>query len=551
MSRRISYFKQKGDPYIFASGLGLVIALGMVAWIITIILSRGLSFFWPRDMVQITTTGGETYLGELWAREDAIQLDADGHKIPVKQTQLKIGNRDIYGIDFTWIRNENIAEQAQPENAVTFERLEYGNFYGFIEAVHSGDAEYGADHPDLYPKARQAFRLAREKREQLIETQEALTELSEPLTRLQREIALLEISPEGRSDEGQQRLDEMRRSAEKMEQEIAAEYQALTGQYEKLYLEERGIYLVVRTAEGEEKDLHLSEVVRFFRPNQMNVFAKSWHYAGKLWEFVADDPRESNTEGGVFPAIFGTVVMVLLMSIAVVPFGVMAAIYLNEYARQGPVTRLIRMSVNNLAGVPSIVFGVFGLGFFIYFVGGSIDQLFFSDKLPEPTLGTGGILWASLTLALLTLPVVVVATEEGLLAVPRANKEGALALGSTRWQMIRKVVLPNAMPGILTGLILAISRGAGEVAPLMITGVVKLAPTLALDATFPFLHLDRKFMHLGFHIYDVGFQSPNVEAAKPMVYSTALLLIVIVVLLNIIAIYIRNNLRKKFKSSTF
>ncbi|MCB0316137.1 MAG: hypothetical protein KDH84_23285, partial [Calditrichaeota bacterium] len=221
MSRRISYFKQKGDPYIFASGLGLVVALGMVTWIIAVILSRGLSFFWPGDLVQITTSGDETYLGELWAQEDAIQLDADGHKIPVKQTQLKIGNRDLYGMDFTWIRDKNITEQAYPENAVTFERLEYGNFYGFIEAVHSGDEQYGADHPELYTKARQAYRLAREKREQLRETQEAMTELSEPLTRLQREISLLEISPEGRTDEGLQQLEEMRRSAEQLEQEIA------------------------------------------------------------------------------------------------------------------------------------------------------------------------------------------------------------------------------------------------------------------------------------------------------------------------------------------
>ncbi|MFQ5583761.1 MAG: phosphate ABC transporter permease PstA [Calditrichia bacterium] len=283
----------------------------------------------------------------------------------------------------------------------------------------------------------------------------------------------------------------------------------------------------------------------------MSVWSKSLLYVEKLWEFISAQPRESNTEGGVFPAIFGTVMMVLLMTIAVVPFGVLAAIYLNEYAKQGTLIRVIRLSVNNLAGVPSIVFGVFGLGFFIYTVGGSIDQLFFSNKLPQPTFGTGGILWASLTLALLTLPVVVVATEEGILAVPRGNKEGALALGATKWQMIRKIVLPNAMPGILTGIILAISRGAGEVAPLMITGVVKLAPTLPLDGTFPFLHLDRKFMHLGFHIYDVGFQSPNVEAAKPMVYTTALLLILLVVVLNLFAIYLRNRLKKKFKSSTF
>jgi len=227
----------------------------------------------------------------------------------------------------------------------------------------------------------------------------------------------------------------------------------------------------------------------------MSRWQKAAHYAAKLWEFVSANPREANTEGGVFPAIFGTVLMVILMSIAVVPFGVMAAIYLHEYAPQGKIVRLIRLSVNNLAGVPSIVYGVFGLGFFIYMVGGSIDQLFFSNKLPEPTFGTGGILWASLTLALLTLPVVVVATEEGIMAVPRANKEGALALGATKWQMIRKIVIPNAMPGILTGLILAISRGAGEVAPLMITGVVKLAPSLPIDGTFPFLHLDRKLWY--------------------------------------------------------
>jgi phosphate transport system permease protein len=378
-----------------------------------------------------------------------------------------------------------------------------------------------------------------------------LTELTEPLVRLQREISLLEISPDSKAEQGKARLEKMYDESDKLEAETGPEYQKLTGELEKLKSTNAGLLLNMSTAEGRDVDIPFSKIVRIYQPNRMGVIDKSLLYASKLAEFVAADPRESNTEGGVFPAIFGTVMMVLLMSVAVVPFGVLAAVYLNEYARQGTVTRLIRLSVNNLAGVPSIVFGIFGLGFFIYMVGGSIDQLFFSERLPEPTFGTGGILWASLTLALLTLPVVVVATEEGILAVPRANKEGALALGATKWQMIRKIVLPNAMPGILTGIILAISRGAGEVAPLMITGVVKLAPTLPFDLTFPFLHLDRKFMHLGFHIYDVGFQSPNVEAAKPMVYSTALLLILIVILLNILAIYIRNRLRKKYKSAAF
>ena len=274
-------------------------------------------------------------------------------------------------------------------------------------------------------------------------------------------------------------------------------------------------------------------------------------YCEKGWEFVTGQPRESNTEGGIFPALFGTVMMVMLMSLAAVPFGILAALYLREYAKQGLFVRLVRIAVNNLAGVPSIVFGMFGLGFFVYGVGGGIDRLFYPEALPTPTYGTGGILWASLTLALLTVPVVIVATEEALAAVPRELREGALGLGSTKFQMIWNIVLPSALPGILTGVILATARGAGEVAPLMITGVVKLAPDLPLDAFWPFFHLERKFMHLGFHIYDVGFQSPNVEAARPMVYTTALLLLLIVLALNLTAIVVRNKLRRRYASAAF
>jgi phosphate transport system permease protein len=210
---------------------------------------------------------------------------------------------------------------------------------------------------------------------------------------------------------------------------------------------------------------------------------------------------------------------------------------------------MVRIAVNNLAGVPSIVFGVFGLGFFVYGVGGSIDRFFFADQLPTPTFGTGGILWAALTLALLTVPVVIVAAEEGLAAVPRGVREGSLALGATKFETIVKVVLPAAAPGILTGMILAMARAAGEVAPLMIVGMVKLAPALPVDGTAPFVHLERKFMHLGFHIYDVGFQSPNVEATKPLVFATALLLIAVVTAVNLTAIAIRNRLRRKYQTS--
>jgi phosphate transport system permease protein len=307
--------------------------------------------------------------------------------------------------------------------------------------------------------------------------------------------------------------------------------------------------VTLRTVDDRTKELEVASIVRAVRPNSMSTGGKLSLYLGRLWEFVAGEPRESNTEGGVFPAIFGTVLMVILMSLAVVPFGVVAAIYLREYAREGFIVRSVRIAVNNLAGIPSIVYGVFGLGFFIYFLGGSIDQLFYPERLPTPTWGTGGIFWASLTLALLTVPVVIVSTEEALAAVPRELREGSLALGATKIQTVLRVVLPCATPGVLTGAILAMARGAGEVAPLMITGVVKLAPALPVDSHFPFVHLERKFMHLGFHIYDVGFQSPNVEAAKPMVFATTLLLLLLVVALNLAAILIRNRLRRRYAVS--
>ena len=551
MTDRISYFRQKGDPYILMTSLALILSLGMVIFIVIIILVNGLGFFWPRALVEVTLKNNEIYLGEPWAKGTVSNVDEVGNNVQVEEFQIKKGNRDIYGNDFAWLIKAKVIKETYPENATTFERYEYGNFYGFITALNNLDTMITASAPGFFKRVNQAHLSALERKDKIEDLESKLNDLVAPLTKMQREISLLQINVSSQTQEQKLQLEELRSKAQALEEKITPAYQQLSDQMSKLKQENQKLFVKVRTAEGREVEIQLANVVRLYQPNRMNVLEKSSLYASKLCEFVSADPRESNTEGGVFPAIFGTVMMVLLMSIAVVPFGVLAALYLNEYATQGTVIRLIRLSVNNLAGVPSIVFGIFGLGFFIYVVGGTIDQLFFSSKLPEPTFGTGGILWASLTLALLTLPVVVVATEEGILAVPRANKEGALALGATRWQMIRKIVLPNAMPGILTGLILAISRGAGEVAPLMITGVVKLAPSLPVDGTFPFLHLDRKFMHLGFHIYDVGFQSPNVEAAKPMVYSTALLLILIVVILNLLAIYLRNRLRKKYKTSAF
>ncbi len=294
----------------------------------------------------------------------------------------------------------------------------------------------------------------------------------------------------------------------------------------------------------------LEEVVRAYPANRLGFASRVGIYLSRWWEFLSDPPRYQNVEGGVAPAIFGTVLMTMIMSLLVLPFGVLAALYLREYARQGLVVSAVRIAVNNLAGVPSIVFGVFGLGFFCYLIGGWIDESFFYAKLPSPTFGTGGLMWASFTLALMTLPVVIVATEEALSAVPGWMREGSYACGATKWQTIRRIVLPRAAPGIMTGLILAIARGAGEVAPLMLVGVMKIAPEPLIDLhEFPYLHPERSFMHLGFHIFDLGFQSPNSKAAMPVVFTTTLLLILIVVLLNIAAIKIRSRLRRRFQGT--
>ncbi|MBU1910090.1 MAG: phosphate ABC transporter permease PstA, partial [Verrucomicrobia bacterium] len=337
----------------------------------------------------------------------------------------------------------------------------------------------------------------------------------------------------------------------RIEPAAQAESARIRAQIEALNKENARYQIVLATADGREQTLALADIVRASPPNRLGRAGKLRVYFSRWGEFLTGVPREANSEGGVFPALFGTAFMTLLMSLAVVPFGVMAALYLREYAKAGPMVSAVRISINNLAGVPSIVFGVFGLGFFCYIVGGWMDRAFFPAQLPNPTFGKGGLLWSALTLALLTLPVVIVATEEALAAVPNSMREGSYACGAGKWQTIRRIVLPRAMPGIMTGMILAMARGAGEVAPLMLVGAVKMAPALPVDRVAPFIHPERSFMHLGFHIFDLGFQSQNSEAAKPMVFTTTLLLIALIFVLNLLAVVLRARRRKRFVTGAF
>lgn len=524
------------------TGVALMFSLLMIAGLIYLIAAKGLGFFWPANVAEIRLKDGNMVLGEITGREKVKGYNAAEDEPYIERTQLKIGNRDLYGLDFRWVDDDQIESTTYPKFAVVLERREWGNMYGFIKEITESGNVVCRGNEECWPVLEdQIPRYAKIADEIKSIEKGTIGGINAQIENLRLDIRGLEMKGGDNSEE----ILKIQTKIKEEEEKYKEQEEILSSLYTEFNKEK----IVMASVDGREKEMPAGNIVRAYRPNDMSWFQKTSFYLSKVWEFISAEPREANTEGGVFPAIFGTVLMVLIMSVVVLPFGVVAALYLREYAKQGVLVRIVRICVNNLAGVPSIVFGVFAVGFFIYGMGSTIDSIFFREALPNPTYGTGGILWASLTLALLTVPVVIVATEEGLAAVPKEIRDGSLALGATKFETTWKIVIPSAMPAILTGLILAIARATGEVAPLMITGVVKLAPQLPIDGYFPYMHLERKFMHLGFHIYDVGFQSPNVEAAKPMVYTTAMLLILIVVALNLTAIIIRNRLRKKYTTS--
>jgi len=530
------YFKT-GEPYVLFTGAALALILVMTMTLVTVVMKNGLGYFWPANQLRYELKDGSIAMGQPTMREK--EPHGEGFRI-----QVKVSNRDIYGQDFRWIEEKDIASKSIPKDVALVERKEHGNYVGFLKSVTAEGFVAGDSAANPWTQLDQARKGMLPKQKDLQKLKDKMSHLNYAVEQLRLKILKLEYKgPEKHSDAIQKLNHE--------KDKLTEEFNTLNNKQGELQNELAAAKAEFSDASGESKEIALVDIVQVQKPNDMSVFAKSAAYAGRIKELLLGEPRESNTEGGLFPAIFGTVMMVMLMSVFSLPFGVIAAVYLREYAKDGLLTRMVRIAVNNLAGVPSIVYGVFGLGFFVYGIGGSIDQLFFPERLPTPTFGTGGILWSSLTLALLTVPVVIIATEESLASIPRGIREGSLALGATKFQTLVRILLPMATPGIMTGLILSMARAAGEVAPLMIVGVVKLAPTLPFDLNFPFFHMDRKFMHLGFHIFDVGFQSPNVEAAKPMVYVTTMLLLAIVIVASSLAIHFRARMKKKYQTSNF
>lgn len=540
--------RRPGEVLVWFTTSGVTVGLAMILGLLVTVIWNGLGAFWPGRVSEVTVVegssdmlqGARTFAGEEVRRGPKAGTGIFGPQ----EVQLFVANKDAYGTGFKFVDVASIERTREPAELMRIERVEYGPAFGVpvrIEGLGERDVEASA----------RGFGVALEGlvREAAVRRREIQHIEKVRIGAINREMEDLQRQQRGLMDRGG--TDEAKRVLAERIQALEKPYQALDARRRELRETQARGELVYRLPSGTEQKVRLGNILHFTYPNAEGWWVRLGRMFRNIGLFLTEEPREANTEGGIFPAIFGTFVMTLLMSMAVMPFGVVAAIYLREYAAQGALVRAVRIAVNNLAGVPSIVFGVFGLGFFVYLVGGTIDSLFFSDRLPTPTVGTGGIMWSALTLALMTVPVVIVSTEEALAAVPRSVREGSLACGASKWQTIQRVVLPAAAPGVLTGLILAMARGAGEVAPLMLVGVVKLAPEMPLDFNFPFIHLDQKFMHLGFHIYDLGFQSPDSEAAKPMVFATTLFLIGLIVALNLGAILIRERLRKRYATGAF
>ncbi|TMX47172.1 phosphate ABC transporter permease PstA [Vibrio sp. Hep-1b-8] len=543
----IKWFKS-GSPWIWLTGGAVSVSLLSVLGLLLLIGWKGLSYFWPAPLYQWQTPQGNTLVGQIYTTEyvSVSHLTEMNVALPqetidkgvVKRLNIKVANRDLYDADFVSLLSIDLDEPVTPAKWAVIERVRDGDFY-------ANPIGY------LYPDGTISTDLTSEIRDRL----DFANELREEIERLiEGDVRVISAQAE------RLRLEKRKRTLNgNLDDEFEALYRTQSGRYvEALAAAENKLdYLrgqlanqgmIVEDMTGQQVMIPLNQVLDIWYPNQMSTLEKLARWAKQVWKFLSEAPRDSNSEGGVFPAMFGTVLLVLIMSVIVMPLGVIAAIYLHEYAKNNAFTRLIRVAVINLAGVPSIVYGVFGLGFFVYSLGGSIDALFYQERLPAPTFGTPGLLWSALTLAVLTLPVVIVATEEGLTRIPNSVRHGSLALGATQFETMWRIVLPMASPAIITGLILAVARAAGEVAPLMLVGVVKLASSLPVDNQFPFLHLERKFMHLGFHIYDVGFQTTNIESARPLVYATSFLLVTVIVGLNLTAISIRNNLREKYRT---
>ncbi|MEI7187828.1 phosphate ABC transporter permease PstA [Dickeya dianthicola] len=538
-----------GTPWVWLTASAITFSLIAMIAVFVLLVGQSVRYLWPQPVwlfSQQDAQGsarqliGERYDEQHLARQPL--TDAGVVNAPAEGATrylLKTGWREFYGQSFQTLLSTSVTDARQPAEVLAVRRITNGMAYGYLDGMTEDGQPLVSDN--LSSTLQQRILLVRQwmARAQTLRLGE--------MNRVNQQFEALRLQEEKLRREN--RLDDRAQARLKAERtELERHSNELNQQLMALNTDINRSAVLLRDAQGQRHTIPVRMIDRAWYPNAMTFAEKAQQTLQVLGAMLTRFEPDNSSPGQLFPAIFGTVLLVILMSVIVMPLGVVAAVYLHEYADNNGLTRWVRIAVANLAGVPSIVYGVFGLGFFVYLVGGTLDQLFYAESLPNPTFGTPGLLWASLTLALLTLPVVIVSTEEGLSRIPVSVRHGSLALGATRAETLWRVVLPMAVPAMMTGLILAVARAAGETAPLMLVGVVKSVPALPVDDIFPYLHLERKFMHLGFQIYDLAFQSPDVEAARPLVYTTALLLVLIVVALNLAAIGIRHVLREKYRA---
>lgn len=516
---------------------GMVVCVIIMALLamVSLIVSRGLSHFWGQPVYFISVKNKTAQA--LPNRSDKLSLEQQFYFASIyKRNSSETGGERLWLQESTYgpgtgsktgvvARNAVIYMESHPDLAHI--SMNDGTFlYAIPKSIHTADESMQSRAATI----EQYFGVMLEV-ERLLEQQQYIQndKLAGLHTRLAR-LRLDKVSPEAPTYT-----------------RVLADYFHWEQELQQVQKVLRQYQLLVVLADGKEVTVPLAATRYMLYPNSASLAEKIQHFVVQIWLFVSESPKLDNRAGGVFPALFGTVLMVMLMTLMVTPLGVIAAIYLAEYAPNNTVVSVVRIAVSNLAGVPSIVYGVFGLGFFVYTVGGKIDDMLYSDNTDVAVFGAPGLLWASLTMALLTLPVVIVATEEGLRRVPNSLRQGSYALGATQFETIWRTVLPFATPGIMTGVILAVARGAGEVAPLLMLGAVKYAAVLPVDSEFPFLHLERQFMHLGVLIYDGAFQSQYAGQESGLMFAACMLLLVVVLVLNTIAVRVRNQLRNQYR----
>ncbi|RNM26983.1 phosphate ABC transporter permease PstA [Dickeya undicola] len=538
-----------GTPWVWLTASAITFSLIAMIAVFVLLIGQSARYLWPQPVwlfsLQDSQGRERQLIGERYDVQHLTRqqlMDTGVVNTPAEGATrylLKTGWREFYGQSFQTLLSTSVTDARLPADVLAVRRTTNGMAYGYLDGMTEDGQPLVSDN------------LSSTLQQRIFQVQQLMARAQTlrlgAMNRVNQQFDALRLQEEKLRREN--RLDDRAQARLKAERtELERHFSELNQQLIALNTDINRSAVLLRDAQGQQHTIPVRMIDRAWYPNAMTTPEKVQQTLQVLSTMLTRFEPDDSSPGQLFPAIFGTVLLVILMSIIVMPLGVVAAVYLHEYADNNSLTRWVRIAVANLAGVPSIVYGVFGLGFFVYLVGGTLDSLFYAESLPNPTFGTPGLLWASLTLALLTLPVVIVSTEEGLSRIPVSMRHGSLALGATRAETLWHVVLPMAVPAMMTGLILAVARAAGETAPLMLVGVVKSVPALPVDDIFPYLHLERKFMHLGFQIYDLAFQSPDVEAARPLVYATALLLVLIVVALNLAAIGIRHVLREKYRA---